>query len=76
MRWLLIRLIRLYQWMVSPLLGPCCRFEPSCSQYWIEAIGKHGAARGTVLGLRRLVKCHPLHPGGFDPVPEQPGAER
>lgn len=66
---LFIAVIRAYQLTISPLLGPCCRFHPSCSNYWIEAIGSHGALRGTWLGVRRLLKCHPLHPGGLDPVP-------
>jgi uncharacterized protein len=62
-------LIRLYQWTLSPLLGPRCRFYPSCSQYVFEAVEVHGVLRGLWLGARRLARCHPLHPGGFDPVP-------
>ena len=62
-------LIRAYQLVLSPLLGPRCRFHPSCSQYAHEAIEVHGAARGSVLALRRLLRCHPWHPGGYDPVP-------
>ncbi|HEY7928933.1 MAG TPA: membrane protein insertion efficiency factor YidD [Steroidobacteraceae bacterium] len=69
MRALLRLLIRGYQLLVSPLLGPRCRFHPSCSHYALEAIDTHGAARGTWLALRRLLRCHPLHPGGYDPVP-------
>ena len=65
-------LIRLYQWVVSPWLGPKCRFHPSCSQYALEAIERFGALRGGYLALRRLARCHPWHPGGFDPVPEGP----
>jgi putative membrane protein insertion efficiency factor len=65
----LIALIRLYQLTISPLLGPACRFHPSCSTYLIEAVAKYGAARGIWLGSRRLSRCHPLHPGGLDPVP-------
>jgi len=65
----LIALIRVYQWTLAGLLGPCCRFHPSCSNYWIEAIRAHGALRGVWLGSKRLLKCHPWHPGGFDPVP-------
>ena len=62
-------LIRIYQRMVSPMLGPRCRFYPSCSQYAIEALETHGMLRGLWLALRRLLRCHPLHHGGFDPVP-------
>ena len=63
-------LIKAYQWMISPLLGPRCRFYPTCSHYAIEAIDRHGAWRGTRLAFKRLVKCHPFHEGGLDPVPE------
>lgn len=62
-------LIRLYQLTLSPLLGPHCRFSPSCSQYTLEAIARHGLLRGAVLGAKRLGRCHPFHGGGFDPVP-------
>jgi hypothetical protein len=61
-------LIRLYQQLVSPLLGPHCRFAPSCSEYAREAVRRYGVIRGTWLALRRLVRCHPLHSGGWDPV--------
>ncbi|MFP6662312.1 MAG: membrane protein insertion efficiency factor YidD [Myxococcota bacterium] len=54
---------------ISPLFGPRCRFHPSCSQFAAEAIARHGVARGGLLGLRRLVRCHPFNEGGFDPVP-------
>jgi len=66
---LLISIIRLYQMVVSPLLGSCCRFYPSCSAYSAEAIRKHGAVKGVVLGVIRLCKCHPFHAGGVDLVP-------
>lgn len=67
--------IRGYQRFISPLLAPRCRFHPSCSQYAIEALQRHGALRGTWLALGRLLRCHPLHPGGDDPVPPtKPGA--
>jgi putative membrane protein insertion efficiency factor len=69
MRAFLRFLIRGYQLLVSPLLGPRCRFHPSCSHYALEAIETHGPARGSWLALRRLLRCHPLHPGGYDPVP-------
>lgn len=66
---LLLLGIRAYQLAVSPLLGPVCRFYPSCSCYGFEAIRVHGAARGTWLTSRRLLRCHPWNPGGVDPVP-------
>lgn len=66
--------IRLYQYLVSPLLPPSCRFHPSCSSYASEAIEVHGIARGLVLTTVRLLKCHPFHAGGYDPVPFR-GAE-
>lgn len=71
MRSLLLALIRLYQALVSPLLGPRCRFYPSCSQYAAEAIQKHGAIRGAGLALVRVSRCHPWHPGGVDLVPDR-----
>ena len=64
----LIKTIRLYQLILSPLLGSNCRFEPTCSQYFIEAVEINGALKGSVMGIKRLLKCHPWHPGGFDPV--------
>jgi len=70
MRHLLLMLIRAYQWGISPLLGPCCRFYPSCSHYAAEAVARHGAWRGGWLAVRRLARCHPWHEGGLDPVPE------
>ena len=63
-------LINLYQRFISPLLGPRCRFYPSCSQYAKDALIQHGLARGGYLAARRCLKCHPFHPGGIDPVPE------
>ncbi|MCZ9310154.1 membrane protein insertion efficiency factor YidD [Corynebacterium uberis] len=66
--------VRFYRNYLSPLkLGPTCRFEPTCSAYALEAIGTHGAAKGTILTLVRLVKCGPWHPGGIDPVPPATG---
>jgi putative membrane protein insertion efficiency factor len=61
--------IYLYRWALSPLLPNRCRFYPSCSNYAIEAIETHGALRGGWLALRRVLRCHPFHPGGYDPVP-------
>ena len=74
MRALLTALITAYRWFVSPLLGPRCRFHPSCSCYAQEAIDRHGAARGTWLAVRRIARCHPWNPGGYDPVPEIPSS--
>lgn len=65
----LILLLCAYQRLLSPLLGPRCRFAPTCSQYAVEAIATHGVLRGGWLALRRVLRCHPLHPGGHDPVP-------
>jgi hypothetical protein len=69
MHQLLCILIRGYQLTIRPLLGPRCRFYPSCSQYAIEALHRHGSVRGGWLTLRRLARCHPFHAGGYDPVP-------
>ena len=70
MRHLAAFLIRLYQWTVSPLLGPRCRFYPSCSQYALVAIERFGVLRGVGLGLWRLARCNPWNHGGYDPVPQ------
>ncbi|TCJ98588.1 hypothetical protein EV694_0999 [Volucribacter psittacicida] len=64
-----IALIRLYQLTISPLLGPRCRFTPTCSQYGIEALKTHGVLKGSWLTFKRVLKCHPLSEGGYDPVP-------
>lgn len=64
----LLFLIRIYQYFISPLKGPSCRFIPSCSQYTYEAIQTHGPLKGGLMGLWRLARCHPFHPGGYDPV--------
>jgi uncharacterized protein len=69
MKALLAGLIRLYQYLFRPMLGSNCRFAPSCSDYALEAIGKYGAIKGGWLALRRIGRCHPYHPGGYDPVP-------
>lgn len=68
---LLIGMIRGYQRLLSPLLGPRCRFYPSCSHYAVDAIRHFGPLRGSWLAMRRLARCHPLHPGGYDPLPEE-----
>lgn len=62
-------MIRLYQLSISPLFPASCRFYPTCSNYTIEAINKHGAFKGLLLGVKRILKCHPFHNGGYDPVP-------
>lgn len=71
---LLLKAIRFYQRQISPHLGHRCRFVPTCSAYAATAISRYGALRGTAMATRRLLKCHPLHKGGYDPVPELPDA--
>lgn len=71
MKRILISIIRFYQKAISPLMPPSCRFYPTCSHYGIEAIKIHGALKGSWLTIKRISKCHPFHPGGFDPVPEK-----
>ena len=68
-RRILIALIRAYQYLLSPWWGRQCRFMPTCSAYALEALERHGALRGSWLAMRRVLRCHPWHPGGFDPVP-------
>lgn len=72
MRHLLILGVRAYQIVLSPLLPAACRYHPTCSHYAIEALEKHGALRGSWLAIKRIGRCHPFRPGGFDPVPEPP----
>lgn len=71
MKKILIGLIKIYQKLISPLTPPSCRFYPTCSHYGVEAIEKHGAFKGSWLAICRILKCHPFHEGGFDPVPEK-----
>ena len=70
MKAILLGIIRLYQGTLSQALPPTCRFEPSCSEYGYEAIDRYGALRGSWLTIKRVGRCHPFHPGGYDPVPE------
>lgn len=71
MKILLIWLIKGYKILISPLFPAVCRFQPTCSGYAIEAIERFGAIRGSWLAVRRILRCHPFHPGGYDPVPEK-----
>ena len=68
-RTVLVLAVRGYQVALSPLLPPACRYYPTCSQYAIDALERHGALRGSWLAVRRILRCHPLRPGGYDPVP-------
>jgi putative membrane protein insertion efficiency factor len=65
-------LIQIYWWTLSPIIGSVCRFQPTCSRYTATAIQRFGAAQGPWLGVKRICRCHPFHPGGFDPPPELP----
>jgi uncharacterized protein len=69
LKYLGLAIIKGYQYLISPLIGPHCRFVPTCSSYASEAIEQHGLLKGTYLAIRRILKCHPFHKGGFDPVP-------
>lgn len=69
LKWILLKSLRMYKRILSPLLPSACRFTPTCSVYAYDAIDAYGPLKGLWLGLRRLMRCHPLHPGGFDPVP-------
>jgi len=67
--WLLIQLVRFYQHAISPYLGSNCRYTPTCSQFYIQAVKKHGPVKGSYLGIKRLLRCHPWGGHGYDPVP-------
>lgn len=69
MKTILISIIKFYRNYISPMTPPTCRFYPTCSQYGMEAIDTHGAIKGSYLTIKRILKCHPFHPGGIDPVP-------
>ena len=71
MKTILLSLIRGYRRFISPLFPPSCRFQPTCSQYTFEAIATYGSIKGSWLGIKRILRCHPLHPGGYDPVPKE-----
>jgi putative membrane protein insertion efficiency factor len=66
-RRLLVGVVRIYQWTLSPLIGRSCRFQPTCSAYFIGSVEKYGAIRGSLRGILRIARCHPFHPGGYDP---------
>ena len=70
MKTILFGLIRGYRYFISPLFPPTCRFQPTCSQYALEAISSYGSIRGSWLAINRILRCHPFHPGGYDPVPD------
>jgi putative membrane protein insertion efficiency factor len=76
MKYILVVLIQFYRNCISPFTPATCRFYPTCSSYGLEAVQKHGALKGGWLTLKRIVKCHPFHPGGFDPVPEKEKMKR
>jgi len=73
MRKLIVAILRLYQWVLSPMLPSACRYYPTCSEYMRQAVEKYGVARGLWMGAKRLLRCHPFHAGGIDPVPEDVG---
>jgi len=68
MKQIILLLVRGYQKLISPLFPPTCRFYPSCSAYFIQAVEKYGAVKGSYLGIKRILRCNPFHPGGYDPL--------
>ena len=76
MKKILLWLITFYRKNISPTKPPCCRFYPTCSSYAYEAVSRYGAVKGSYLAIRRLLRCHPLHKGGFDPVPDNFGKKK
>ena len=70
MKWIVISLLKVYKRFLSPWLPKACRFYPTCSEYTLMAVERHGLVKGTLLGIRRISKCHPWNSGGFDPVPQ------
>ncbi len=71
MKYILIQLIRGYRLLISPLFPPTCRFQPTCSNYAITAIERFGVIKGSIMAVKRILRCHPFHPGGYDPVPKE-----
>jgi uncharacterized protein len=76
MKLAMIWLIKGYRMFISPLFPPSCRFQPTCSMYAMQAIERFGVIKGSWLGVRRILRCHPFHPGGYDPIPEMRGAQK
>lgn len=72
--WVVLALIHAYWWTLSPLIGGACRFQPTCSRYTAGCVRRFGAVKGSWLGARRIARCHPFHPGGYDPPPSRPGS--
>lgn len=72
---LVVGLIKFYRRFISPMYPPVCRFSPTCSQYALTSVERFGVIRGGWLAIKRIARCHPFHPGGFDPVPERPGRQ-